>query len=113
MASIFIHNLEVPTSIGITEEERSSVQTLKVSIDIETDLSAVCKSDDVQDTIDYAAVAESVKALGGTERNTIEKFAEDTAQMVLKDFQPDRVNVTVWKFILPDTEGVSVTIMRP
>ena len=99
MASIFIHNLEVPTSIGITEEERSSVQTLKVSIDIET--------------IDYAAVAESVKALGGTERNTIEKFAEDTAQMVLKDFQPDRVIVTVWKFILPDTEGVSVTIMRP
>jgi FolB domain-containing protein len=113
MASIYINNLEVETSIGITEEERANLQTLKISIDMETDLSAVCQSDDVNDTIDYAAVAESVKKLGRTERNTIEKFAEDTAQLVLKDFKPERVIVTVWKFILPDTEGVSITISRP
>ena len=112
MDIITIHELSVPTHIGITKEERSKEQTLKVSVEISLDLSAVTKSDAIEDTINYEEVCNHIKELGKTERNTIEKFAEDTAQMILKDFKPSSVKVSVWKYILPDTNGVAVTIQR-
>ncbi|MDP6561969.1 MAG: dihydroneopterin aldolase [Candidatus Peribacteraceae bacterium] len=113
MDTISIHELEVPTHIGVTAEERASIQTLKVSIDMEKDLSVVGASDNVADTINYEAVADAIKRLGTVQRNTIERFAEDIAQMILADFKPNYVKVSVWKFILPDTDGVAVTITRP
>lgn len=112
MDQVSIHRLSVETRIGITEEERSTQQTLKVSVDIETDTTAVGTSDAIEDTIDYENIAHAIAELGKTERSTIEKFAEDIAQEVLANHGGEGVRVTVEKFILPDTEAVSVTIHR-
>lgn len=112
MDCIKILDLNVPTYIGITEEERRTKQALKVSVEMCTDVSKAGTSDDVTDTIDYEVVCVRIKELGKTERNTIEKFAEDIATMILNEFKPTSVKVTVWKYILKDTSGVAVTIER-
>lgn len=113
MDTVSIHDLEVSTHIGVPDEERSSEQTLKVSIDMETDLKKAGQSDAIEDTIDYEQVANSIVELAKEERKTIEKFAEDIAQEVLKKFGGTSIKVTIKKFVLPQTEAVSVTIIRP
>ena len=70
-------------------------------------------SDDIEGTVDYAAVAQKITNLGSAERKTIEKFAGDIADMILDEFNVENVEVTISKRILPNTESVSVTICRP
>ena len=113
MDTIRIRDLAVQTRIGVTDEERARDQTILVSVEMHTSTKKAGGSDALEDTIDYHAVAEAIKKLGKTERKTIEKFAEDTAQMILGDFGAKSVTVTVVKHILPDTKDVSVTITRP
>ena len=113
MDSIRITDLKVPTRIGVTPEERKADQTILVSVEMKTSTKKAGGTDMLGDTIDYHAVAEAIKEIGRQERKTIEKFAEDTAQMILGDFGASSVTVTIVKHILPDTKDVSVTITRP
>lgn len=113
MDSIYIDRLSIETHIGITQEERSTPQKLEVSVELFADTAKAGASDSINDTIDYNEVCKTVKRLAGTKRNTIEKLARDVADTVLADFKPEYVKVAVWKYILPDTKGVAVTIVRP
>ena len=114
MDSIYIHDLRVETRIGMTEAERAKPQTLRVSVELFTNTRKAGVSDNIGDTIDYARVAESVIALGKQERKTLEKFAEDAAELIVRDFHPNSVKVSVWKDgILPHASSVAVTIERP
>jgi len=111
--SIIIDGLELSTNIGVPDVERATPQKVLVTVQLQTSTKEAGVSDDVSKTIDYAHVVESIKELAQTERKTIEKFAEDIAAMILKDFKPNAVTVTIKKFILPETDHVSVTINRP
>ncbi len=113
MDTILIQELAVQTKIGITEEERSNEQELKVTAWLRTDIKAVAESDDIKDAIDYEEVANEIKKLAKTERKTLERFIEDVAQMILSTFPTESVSVSVDKFALPDTERVTITITRP
>lgn len=113
MDTILIQDLEVRTHIGVPDKERETEQTLNVSVWIHTDCSAAAQSDDVTDTIDYAVVAKEIESLATTERKTVERLAEDIAQMILRDFKPESVSVSIDKFILPNAKRVSITINRP
>lgn len=113
MDSIFIDRLEVFSKIGITEAERAKPQQLHVSVELSSDTTKAAASDNVNDTIDYEAVCNSIKNLATTERRTVEKFTEDIAQNILQEFAPHAVSVRITKFILSDTSGVGVSITRP
>ncbi len=113
MDTILIQDLKVETHIGVPDSERATKQVLKVSVWLHLDVRAAAASDDVRDTIDYAEVTKKIQELAKTERKTIERFAEDIAQMILDTFSPESVAVSIDKFILPDTERVAVTINRP
>ncbi|MDA0375770.1 MAG: dihydroneopterin aldolase [bacterium] len=113
MDTILIQDLEVSTHIGVPDAERATAQMLKVSIWMKTDTKKAAVSDDVADTIDYAEVAMHIQELGKTERKTVERFAEDIAQMILNDFKPESVSVSIDKFILPDAQRIAITINRP
>jgi len=54
--------LEVRCVIGDRAEERVREQTLLVDVSLDVDVSAVAKSDALADTVDYAAVADAVRA---------------------------------------------------
>lgn len=113
MDSIYIDKLEVMSHIGITAEERSSMQKLHVSVELFTDTKPAAASDSIEDTIDYATVCDDIKEVATSERNTLENFAEAIATMILRRHSPISVKVSVWKYILKDTDGVCVTIVRP
>lgn len=113
MDTISITNLAVQTPLGITEQERSSPQEVHVSVHMYGSTKNAGASDAIEDTIDYAVVASAIEKLAVTERNTIEKFAEDIADHILEHFNPESVTVHIKKFILPNAESVSVAISRP
>lgn len=52
---------------GATENERKSLRTFEVDVEIETPLEQARQSDDLDDTIDYRVVAEIIVDLGTSE----------------------------------------------
>ena len=113
MDTITISGLELWTHIGVPEEERALEQRVLVDIVLRADCTEVAKTDDVEQGIDYFAVYNDVRNLAKEERKTIEKLAEDIASYILEHYRPEQIEVVVKKFILPGTEHVSVSIVRP
>jgi FolB domain-containing protein len=110
---ISIHDLKVWTHIGVPEEERKNEQCLRISIELFTDTRNAGEKDSIDETIDYEAIVRSVQKLATKERRTIEALAEDIASELVKEFKPQSVKIFVRKDILPETDGISVTIQRP
>ncbi len=72
---------------GCSEEERSREQTFIVDVELYLDLTQAAKSDDLGDTIDYAAVIDDVKKIvGGTSRNLIETVAQEISDFLFKRY---------------------------
>jgi len=107
-----IEDLELSTRIGIAAEERKVPQRVLVTITMELAVSRP-HSDDLSQSIDYAAVAGAVQTLAITERKTIESLAEEIASVVLKQYGGTSVRVTVKKFALPGCAATSLTLERP
>jgi dihydroneopterin aldolase len=110
---IVINDLEVWTHIGVPAEERATEQRLLVTVECMLDTRAAAKGDDVKKSINYLDVSNDIHKLARKERKTIERFAEDVATMVQRNYKPEGVAVTVKKFALPGARDVSITITRP
>src|SRR5512141_2454115 len=80
---------------GVLPEEKSLGQRFVVDLTMECDTARAGASDDLGDTVDYAAVYEAVRAIvTGPPRNLIEAVAEEIAAEVLRD-QPQVGAITV------------------
>ena len=113
MSKITITDLEVHFHVGVPDEERAKPQRLLLTIEMTHDFSSAAATDRITKTIDYYAVSQKVIALG-KDRNwkLIEKLASDVADLVLGEFQPAAVSITVKKFILPQAAHVSVSLTK-
>lgn len=113
MSKITITDLEVFFHVGVPDEERAQPQRLLLTIDMTHDFSSAATTDRITKTIDYHAVAQSILAFGKDRSwKLIEKLASDLADLVLGEFQPAAVAVTVKKFILPQAAHVSVSLTK-
>lgn len=113
MATITITDLEVHFRVGVPDTERAQRQRLLLTIEMEHDFHTAAAHDNLAATIDYAAVAEKITALGtGREWKLIEKLACDLADLILREYPPHAVTVTVKKFPLPQAAQVSVTFTK-
>ncbi len=108
-----ITDLELWTRIGIPDLERETEQRLLITVEMNLDTRAAAKTDDVKKSINYFDVCEDLKTLAKTERKTIERFAEDAAQMILARHKPLSVRIHIKKFAIPGSSSISVTIERP
>jgi dihydroneopterin aldolase len=113
---IAIRGLRVFARHGVLPEERSEGQVFVIDVVVETDLSAAGRSDDLADTVDYAALASQVATTVETERwDLLERVAARVADVALAVDGVEAVEVTVRK---PDArlevefDDVSVTISR-
>jgi dihydroneopterin aldolase len=110
---IHIESLELESRIGVTAEERALPQRLTVSLVMEPARGFNGLSDQIERTVDYAAVCETVKRLAGAgERNLIETLAEEIAVQILKGFDVSGLTIELRKYVLPVTEFVAVRISR-
>ena len=109
---IRIHGLEVPTRIGVGEEERSQPQKLVLDVQLETDFRGT--ADDIGRATDYAVVADWLTAeCTRREVRLLETLIEDLAEGLLAVFpRVSAVWLEIRKFVLPNTESVSVRIRR-
>jgi FolB domain-containing protein len=110
---ISIRSLEVMARVGVPEEERSNPQRLLVDLRFAASEQPPDLGDDIARTVDYFAVSRRVIALSRERpRRLIETLADELADHLLREFPLLWVEVTVRKFILPDTEHVSVSVRR-
>lgn len=95
---IAIHELTARTYVGFVGWEREKKQEVCVSICLHADLSLACKTDKVDDSVDYKAVKARVLDLIESNRFLlIEKMAADIAELCLEVPRVERADVVVNK----------------
>ena len=110
---IIIKDLEVFFRVGVPDEERLQPQRLIVTVEMEHDFSEADQTDDLNCTINYFAVAQTLLKFGeGRSWKLIEKLANDIAICVIDDFHPSAVTVEVKKFIIPEAQYVAVKLRQ-
>ena len=108
-AEIAIKGLEVFAHHGLLDEERESGQLFRFDLDLFLDDCPACVSDDINDTVDYAAVADCV-AVAATSSTyfLLERLAGAVAGSLLESFTAlDRVRVRVVKVTPPVSHVIS------
>lgn len=110
---IEIKGLRVMSRVGVPDEERENAQELSLDLIIYPASSLQGLSDDIENTIDYYQVAMQVQRVAESgQRRLIETLAEEVAQTALGFDGVEVVDVKIKKYILPNTEFVSVSIRR-
>ena len=114
MDQIHIRQLKLSAVIGVHPRERKAPQPVIVDIDLHTDLQVAGWSDQLTDTIDYAALVKRVrKAVAGSRFQLLEALAEHIAGVCLREPRIAVVDVTVAKpGALPGIGVVAVTMHR-
>lgn len=108
-----IIDLRVHTRIGVPAAERSRPQTIAFNIRFQILPAFRDLRDEVDRTVDYGAVAEEVRSAAEQNRaQLIETLAGDVADRLITRFPLLRVEVELKKFVLPNTEYVSVRTGR-
>lgn len=98
MDKIFLNDLNIDTIIGIYDWERETPQTLRFDLEMDWDIRAAADSDDINETLDYDAIAKAIVAFVENSRFLlIEKLAEETAQLLLRQFAIPRLRLTLSK----------------
>ena len=102
---------------GALPEEQLRAQPFEVDLDVVTDVRAAGASDDLDDTVDYGAIATIAERVVTTERFALlERIATRIAEEVCADGRVLSVTVTVRKLRPPvpvDLTSAAVRITRP
>lgn len=114
MDTIFLEQVKVQTKLGVPDWERLIAQTIILDIEIGIDLSKSCKSDSIDDTIDYGTVVARIReTLSQHSFKLVEALAEHICQLILSEFGGLSVKVKVAKpGILPGLKALGVVIER-
>jgi 7,8-dihydroneopterin aldolase/epimerase/oxygenase len=95
---IELRGLRVRGHHGVYEHERRDGQDFVVDITVWMDLTAAARSDRLQDTLDYGALAERAAAIvGGPPCDLIETVARRVADDVFADVRVQTVEVVLHK----------------
>jgi dihydroneopterin aldolase len=98
MDIVFIRDLRIDTVVGIYDWERRIRQTVILDLDMGTDIRRAAKSDRIDDTLDYKAVAKRVmQYVSEQEFQLVETLAENVAAIVMSEFKVPWIKVTLHK----------------
>lgn len=98
MDLIYVRNLRVECVIGVFEWERRTRQTVGIDLDLAADVARAARTDRLEDTLDYKAVAKRiVDFVGQSEFQLVETLADKVANVVLSEFAVPWVRVRINK----------------
>lgn len=101
-ARIIIERLEFYGRCGVTEEERRKPQLLAVDLELDAAVEPAGLSDRLNDTIDYARVADRVVALGTSRTcQLLETLAEQLVDMLFAEFPVTQLRIWIRKLHAP------------
>lgn len=87
MDKIIIGNLKIFAYHGVGEEEKANGQNFILDIDAFVDISQPCKTDCVENTVNYAEIIEETTKIFTREKNDlVERAAERVAQGLFEAF---------------------------
>lgn len=111
---VYISDLRFSAILGVLPEERVTPQQVVVSLVLTTDTRVAANSKNLADTVDYAAIAETVREHTiAAECLLVETLAEQLAELVLRTAGVSAVEIDVGKpDALPDARQVGVRIYR-
>jgi len=87
MDIVFISDLDIDTVIGIFDWEREIRQTVRLNLEMNTDVRRAAQTDRIDDALDYKAVAK--RLIGFVEQSEfglVETLAERCADIILTEF---------------------------
>lgn len=114
MDKIFISEIKAEVKLGVPDWERMLPQTILLDMEIAMPHNRSCKTDDIQDTIDYGQVVVQVReSLKAQSFRLVEALAEHVCQLILGNFDTSWVKVRVAKpGIIAGVEQLGVVIER-
>lgn len=114
MDIVFIRKLEADAVIGVNTWERAVRQRLRLDLELGADTASAAADDNLEEAVDYNAVAEHVKRLvTASEFQLVETLAEHVAASLQEAFNIPWLRVTVHKpGAVAGAESVGVTIER-
>ena len=108
---IEIVGLKVDTIIGVPDEERDSPQSVSIDLRFKPTKGLRNLEDNIEDTVDYYLVTQIIKNICASgQRKLIETLAEDIIAQLKRDFDLEEISLRIKKFILSETEFVSVVM---
>jgi 7,8-dihydroneopterin aldolase/epimerase/oxygenase len=110
---VSLRDLRVEAVIGVYDWEREIEQTLTFGVEMPADVAKAAATDDVADTLDYSAVAQTVEAVVTEGKfQLIETAAEHVAQRLIADYGLAWVRVEVVKPITAEGYTAVIAIER-
>jgi len=112
--TIHIRDLLVRCVVGLYDWERTLRQDVRINASLDVDLSAACRSDRLEDTVDYKAINKQlIREIERSKFFLIERLAGRVAEICLEDPRVQSVRVTVEKpGALRFARSASVEIFR-
>ncbi len=98
MDIVYIRDLQVEATIGIFDWEREVRQVISLDLEMACDITAAAADDDIQNALDYKAVAKRLVAF--TESSSfrlVETLAERLAALVREEFGVPWLRIKVSK----------------
>jgi len=87
MDIIYLSDLRIETIIGIYDWERRVRQVVSLDLEMATDIARAAASDDIEDTLNYKAVAKRlISFVGESEFQLVETLAERITGIILDEF---------------------------
>jgi len=111
---VLIEGLAVETVIGVFDWEREIQQRLVIDIELHTDIAKAASTDNLQYTLDYKAISDSViEFTQNSEYQLVESLAEGLAAMILRKFSVLKLSLKISKpGAVPQADNVAVKIVR-
>lgn len=111
---VIIEGLKVETVIGIYDWERAITQPLFFDVIMDACHLKAAETDDVADVINYQAVCERINSVcQQTQAQLLERLAQVVADMILAEFNVDKVFVKIMKpTAINQAKAVGVQIER-
>lgn len=95
---ITLKNMVLAGFVGVADWEKKVPTRIEVDLEIYADVKKACKSDDLDDTIDYAKAYDLVnQVIRARHHNLIESVAEEVAAAILTLCNCEKVAVRVRK----------------
>ena len=114
MDRIFLSEMKIDTTVGIWEWEKRIKQQVIIDIEMSADIKKAAATDQIEDTLNYKAVAKSVRKLvEESSFQLVETMAEKISELVIGEHNVSWVRVKVNKpGAIRGSKGVGIIIER-